>query len=430
MKIMSNLLILTFPFFLLAGCRTSSVSDQYPKRSADYGNSRFFVISDIHFLAPALYDSGSAFQRHMLYKKGNLTEYGDSILADFKDEVLREKPDFIIVPGDLTNNGEKESHMVLSRYFSSLEAEGVDVYAIPGNHDIDNPYPLAFRGDKAIDTESLSAGEFLSLYRPFGYDEALSRDIYSLSYAVEVNEKTLLIGLDSCRYGSGPGYLHEETLTWLEETLSESRLRGLSVLLFMHHSLLEHYPGQDRDKGMRLINRKELLSLLMKYDVNVVFTGHYHSQDIAIQTQEGHSLFDVETGSLISWPFAYRDIICEGPDITLREGRLEAEFPEGNGWELSYERINRFARNFLYRYGVREEDRKKIADYVSRVLLNHYQGDETAEKEPRVPENLSLKGRMALVAGRKYYSGRLIDEGPQDREIRIDAKDGSWTPLY
>ena len=399
------------------------------EKFSDYGQTHFLIISDTHFLSPELYEEGTAFQRHLLYKKGNLTEYGPDILTAFHEQAVEAKPDFILVSGDLTNNGERKSHFELARYFSALEKEGVKVYVIPGNHDVNNPFPLRFSGDNAIRTASLNAGEFLSLYRDFGYGEAFSRDQFSLSYAVDISSTTLLIGLDSCRYGEGYGYINSQTMTWLETVLRQGYSQNRSVILFMHHSLLEHFPGQDNEKNMKLKNRKDLISLLERYGVNVVFTGHYHAQDIAFSGDEENFIFDIETGSLISWPFAYREVICDGPEMTLKERFIRTPFLDEYGWQISYDRIYRFADNFLSRYRVRESDREKIADYVSRVLLNHYGGDEEKAIQPEFPSGLSLRGQMAMYFGRKYYDGRLSDEWPSDGDLRIDTFSGQWESL-
>ena len=66
----------------------------------------------------------------------------------------------------------------------------------------------------------------------------------------------------------------------------------------MHHSLLEHFSGQDGDKEMRLRNRKELLDLLLNYEVKIVFTGHYHALDIVSESKGAHKIYDIETGCL------------------------------------------------------------------------------------------------------------------------------------
>ncbi|MDC7224106.1 MAG: metallophosphoesterase [Spirochaetales bacterium] len=415
--------------FIFFSCSTEKTGDSSEPVSPLYPECRFFVISDLHYLSPLLYDGGEAFNNHLMWKKGGLTEYGDEILQSFGERADGEKPDFILIPGDLTNNGEKQSHLDLAQYFTDWEERGTEVYVIPGNHDIDFPYPLAFTGPNSYRTESLSAGEFLNLYGDFGYEEACSRDRWSLSYAACPLPGLTLIGLDSCVYGQGYGSIKEETLRWLGGELNRAAGRKDGVILFMHHSLLEHYRGQQKEKGMRLENSKDLLALLSQYEVSLVFTGHYHAQDIVSERIGERNIYDIQTGSLISWPFAYRQITCENSTISLRSQFLEIPALQGKGWNLSYRSIYRFSDTFLKRYGVDSEDRDKISDYAARVLLNHYQGDEEKSPSPEPPRGLSLWGKLALRAGRSYYQGRLSDPEPEDLNIEIDPVSGEWTAL-
>lgn len=51
-----------------------------------------------------------------------------------------------------------------------------------------------------------------------------------------------------------------------------------------------------------LENAPELLQLLRRYGVGLVFTGHLHVQDVAYS----QGVYDITTGSLVSYPHPYR----------------------------------------------------------------------------------------------------------------------------
>ncbi|MDC7220363.1 MAG: metallophosphoesterase [Spirochaetales bacterium] len=414
---------------LFFSCASKQEYTILEKTSKTFPDCRFLVMTDPHYLSGDLFNEGKAFNNHLLWKKGNLTGQGAEILAGFAEKAASEAPDFIIVPGDLTNDGERQSHIDLARYFKLLEEEGTEVFVIPGNHDIDHPYARSFLGDRAYPTESLSAGEFLTLYEDFGYNQALNRDLYSLSYTARPVEGLTILGLDSCVYGEGYGYIRDETMVWLKTELHQAAARGDALILYMHHPLLDHFPGQGKEKEMALKNREELRELLQAYGVNLVFTGHYHAQDIVSHQSYDETIFDVETGALISWPFAYRLLEAGGSTITITGKSLEDNILEGEGRRLSYESIYRFSNTFLARYKVNKKDREAISDYVSNVLLNHYGGNENRADQPEKPKGLSLWGKLALRAGKKYYEGRMTDLPPDDRSIEIDLRTGEWTPL-
>jgi len=74
-----------------------------------------FVTSDIHYLDENLYDNGEAFQTILESGDGRQLNYIDEIVNAFANDVDKEKPDILIISGDLTNNGEKESHLKWQR---------------------------------------------------------------------------------------------------------------------------------------------------------------------------------------------------------------------------------------------------------------------------------------------------------------------------
>jgi len=44
----------------------------------------------------------------------------------------------------------------------------------------------------------------------------------------------------------------------------------------------------------------------MKAGIRLIFTGHYHANDIVEFTNDGKTLYDIQTGSLVTPPYSYR----------------------------------------------------------------------------------------------------------------------------
>ena len=82
----------------------------------------------------------------------------------------------MIISGDLTLEGEKLSHEAFAQKLGKLEDHGIPVYVIPGNHDINNPKAASYKGAEVIPATRTTPEEFATIYRDFGYDEAISRD--------------------------------------------------------------------------------------------------------------------------------------------------------------------------------------------------------------------------------------------------------------
>lgn len=79
-----------------------------------------FIASDPHHLSEKTYDHGKAFDWFLNSGDGKLLHYIDEILDAFTMEIEERRPDILIIPGDLTCNGEKESHLELAEKLSNL----------------------------------------------------------------------------------------------------------------------------------------------------------------------------------------------------------------------------------------------------------------------------------------------------------------------
>ncbi len=248
-------------------------------------NFRFAVISDPHIALPQTIASQA--------NRFHLVEVSVSALEAAIAHLAQLDLDFLLLPGDLTQDGEPPNHQWLTKRLLQLP---FPVYVIPGNHDV----PTLLPTDKSIGFE-----EFPQYYRRFGYENSPT-----LYYNREILPGVHLIGLNSNFFDAkgqqlGAGYLDEEQLIWLENLLPT--VEDQLVLVMVHHNVLEHLPGQSQHElGRRymLANAPRLLDLLKKHQVKLIFTGHLHVQDIAYQ--EG--IYEITTGSLVSYPHPYRII--------------------------------------------------------------------------------------------------------------------------
>jgi len=91
------------------------------------------VISDIHYMDPSLLpDTGSTAFKEYLKTDGKLLAESDAIMKEVIGELLqaRPKPDLVLIPGDLTKDGELVSHQSVSKYLSQLINAGIKVRVI------------------------------------------------------------------------------------------------------------------------------------------------------------------------------------------------------------------------------------------------------------------------------------------------------------
>jgi len=116
---------------------------------------------------------------------------------------LPDRPDAVLVSGDLVDHGSDEEYVVVKSVLDTLDAP---TFVLPGNHD-----------DRG------------RLREHFGLPGTRDEPV---DYAVDLGPVRLIV-LDSIKPGADFGELRERQLDWLEAELSASPGRG--TLLAMHH---------------------------------------------------------------------------------------------------------------------------------------------------------------------------------------------------
>lgn len=271
-----------------------------------------FVATDIHYLAPELTDQGSAYQKYLSSGDGRQLNYVDEIVNAFMNDINKKKPDILIISGDLTNNGEKESHRKISEKLKELEeSTGTSIYVIPGNHDIDNPWSRGFKGDEQYISDTISAKDFKRIYNDFGYGEAISKDKHSLSYLAAPSEDVWLLMLDTNEYQQNDklgfpatnGKIKEETLEWIKKCCKLAKEKNARIITVMHHNLFNH--SSTLHYGFTLDNATEAERVFKECGLNLVLSGHIHIQDIKSRGEGQDATYDITTSSLSVYPEQY-----------------------------------------------------------------------------------------------------------------------------
>lgn len=318
---------------LLVGC---SKNDDIPNPETNAKNevvtrTNFAVISDIHYFSPALYDSkeNPAFQEYLNGDRKMLKESG-AILDEALSEISASKTPFLLIPGDLTKDGEKKSHEEVAAKLEALSNKGVKVFVIPGNHDINNPHAKSFLNGESAKVEHINKEDFARIYNNFGYGDAIKKDAASLSYLVEPVKGLWLIGIDACKYENNVeepvtgGAIRPATLQWIKDILAEAKKQNKTVFAMMHHGLVEHFTGQHILFQEYLVdNYEQVADDLAKSGLNFIFTGHMHANDIVKKNVGSSAIYDIETGSTVSYPCPIRfvdlDMVKNNLNITTKK---------------------------------------------------------------------------------------------------------------
>ena len=273
---------------------------------------KFAVASDLHYHAPREAIEGELDDPIFWYanRRAALEDESPYIIEQFLKQAAENGSDFVLIPGDLTNDGRPrpEDHYPVAEMLRAFEKEtGIPVYVISGNHDT---------GAGENDTTNAM---FKEIYAEFGYDEALTVTDEECSYTADLGETYRLIALDSCDTSkSTEDGMTPARVMWVLEQSKQAKEDGRYPILMMHHNLLDHLPMQ------RILSRNFIVKfhystaeLFANAGIKLVFTGHEHCSDAAVYTGTlGNKIYDFATTSLTMYPLQFRMFTMNEQEIT------------------------------------------------------------------------------------------------------------------
>lgn len=390
---------------------------------------KIVVISDTHFLSEKLAENESDKGNYEQRTGRNMVilhEVLDSVFAD----IVAQKPDFVFVSGDITNHGERQSHLDFAEKLKMLQKHGIQTFVIPGNHDVNVPDSKQYTENEVLPTPTVSASEFSEIYRDFGYSSALKRDTASLSYLAPLNAETWLLCIDSNRWKEyktssiSAGRILPETLSWALDILREAKEKNITVLAMMHHGLVEHLPYQATFFADYLIAEpQKTAQILADAGLQVVFTGHFHANDITQFTSAaGNTVFDVETGSLSQYPFPYRVLRLNGKKLDIDTKFVESVSALPNLQEVYRDKLEDFALKSigpkLGRIGIplSNDTREALTRLLAHISVLHARGDEN----PDAKTVKALQNMATALGGETFDTDSFeLDFPPADNKLEI-----------
>jgi hypothetical protein len=393
---------------LLAAFEVSGTVAAYElaPRTAPAKVLKLAVISDDHLYdGQVLGEEGAAFEAYLAGDRKMLRE-SERILDAAIRRILASDAEYVLVAGDLTKDGEAHNHRLLAGKLAALEQYGKQVFVTNGNHDLSNQYALSYHGSETVSVDTVDREDFREIYAAFGYDQAVARDTDTLSYAVNLGSGHRLIVMDACIYNNdkgpgrrqeGGGAFSEASLNWALAQIQAAIREGRRPIGMMHHGLIPHMAAQPLLFPEYLVNNYETVArTLADAGLGLVFTGHFHSHDVtSVTTPAGHTLYDVETGSLVTYPSPVRFVNIDGNQVSYESVPIEDV--------AGVEHFGDFAYDTLL---------GEITDMVPYMLTQVDAGltleSAAATAETPVAENLSLAQFFAVCMA-KHSAG---DETP------------------
>lgn len=219
-------------------------------------------------------------------------------------EISALHPDMVVVCGDLVLDARasrpadaRAAFQLFNQSMTPIILAGIPFYPVLGNHDVSGVLNAGVNG-----TESgYGRGAFLDSFR-------LSSSYYSFdlgSYHFVVLDPNSY-ELWSASSGGSRYRIDGEQMAWLHRDLNATTR---PAIVFLHEPTVD------------LINRQELLDALSVHDVLMIFSGHWHINDLISQGAIAEQVTSALCGSwwtgedLSAEPGGYRIIACNGSNV-------------------------------------------------------------------------------------------------------------------
>ena len=195
------------------------------------------VIADPHVLPQTEIAKETNFANYMA-KQRQMVDLSEPIWKALMDTALKYKPSLVLIPGDLTRDGEPAAHDTVSAALERLQQAGIRTLVIPGNHDL--PATVAW--------EELYPGTF----------ENAVKDPNSFSYAVEPLPGVTVIGIDGSNGNAGTGVLKPGTLQFVLAQADSAVAKGHMIIAMSHWQILEHFDQKTKRNSFYKLKDKRV----------------------------------------------------------------------------------------------------------------------------------------------------------------------------
>ncbi|HEM3618343.1 TPA: metallophosphoesterase [Streptococcus suis] len=368
---------------------------------------KIWIITDLHYLSQDLFDDGEAFSYVEKTAAGKDLRYGKERMEALVEQVEREHPSLLLVSGDLSLNGEKQSMVELAQYFTQIEEKGTEILVIPGNHDIASGWARGFKGNQQEVTDQVTSQQFEDLFADNGYQQASSRDKASLSYLAKPFSNAWFLMIDSNIYASGQGdgapttngRIKKKTLDWIDVQLQAAKQAGVSLIPVVHHNVLQQHAMLS--KGYTLDNAVDLKALFNQYGIQFGFSGHTHSQNIVEEDLGQVSYTEVVNGAFSIYPAVIGQLILDDTSIRYQKTQLDMA-----SWAEKHQPSDPNLQDHVSYL-------QTVFDSTSDIMVHNALNDEHWYDG----ETADAISQFIMPANRAYFSGEKLDQTWLDETV-------------
>ena len=116
------------------------------------------------------------------------------------EEIATKKPDYLVVTGDLSSDGERVALIEIANALRSLQNKIRDdgknnfqIFVVPGNHDILNENATDYSELKGKRIDAVTKLEFVKIFAGLGYPNMTRAEAEILQYMTTLHHQALLL---------------------------------------------------------------------------------------------------------------------------------------------------------------------------------------------------------------------------------------------
>lgn len=347
--------------------------------------AKFYLITDTHYFENALGAYGPEYEKFMHYEQKCFAETEAINKAVFAALAEMQDADTVLIAGDLSFNGEIESHRGFLRLLAQLKAAGKRVFVVTADHDFKKPdgHCFAFNDTGRIEPEKTPRDQLFDLYYDYGFGDAIAVDRAHLSYVAQLAPGVRLLALNN---DAGDRRCFDDAQrAWILEQAAKAKAEGQMLFAMNHYPLLAGQPILSIIGSATQKDAAEVVPLLADAGVHLVFTGHMHNQSInEYITPAGNKFYDVCTGAIIADPAVMRRVTIEDAKTVKIE---TVDIPD-----FAWDTGGRSCKQYL----------QDLFDQMIVHLLEDMEKD-----PPRVMRKLGIGDKKKLVPVVRFLGKRL-----------------------
>ena len=280
----------------------------------------FFLVTDTHYFDSSFKRTGEAYEKRSITDQKCVAETPAIIDAGFEQMAQDKDTNVILIPGDLVYRGEYQSHIGFRERLYKLKEQGKRIFLITARHDYcEDGEPVEFDGDELIPVKGMPRDELRDFYKDFGFGDAISEHRESMSYVAQLTDGVRLLALNCDGDCKGFKGLWDNQMQWALEEIKKAHESGNYIFAMTHYPLLPFSPIMNLIGDAKLTDWEKRANEFADAGLDLIFTGHMHAQAITdYTTVKGNTITDVQTGSFVGCPCAYRKVTLEDNTVNIK----------------------------------------------------------------------------------------------------------------